>query len=107
MAVFLRQLLTLLEIQSRILALKYVHYPILTSVSAGLDLTGASNAGCNSNLGQVYARAAESNGRYAILYAVSKTLLLPRLIVNIEFHSGICPKTNRLQGLAIVTTGKA
>lgn len=42
--------------------------------SAGLDLTKGENEGCSSSLGQIYARAAEYNGRYAIMYSVSKPI---------------------------------
>ncbi|KAH8591767.1 putative necrosis and ethylene inducing peptide 2 [Bisporella sp. PMI_857] len=39
------------------------------NTNAGLDLKGKPNQGCGSNLGQVYARAAAVDGRYAILYS--------------------------------------
>ena len=41
----------------------------VTLPSQGFDLGGSSNAGCNSNLGQVYARATAVNGRFAIMYS--------------------------------------
>ncbi|KAJ4364189.1 hypothetical protein N0V83_009645 [Neocucurbitaria cava] len=37
--------------------------------SGGLDITGGSNDGCSSSLGQVYGRAGTYNGSYAIMYS--------------------------------------
>jgi hypothetical protein len=37
--------------------------------SAGLPLTGSQNSGCSSSLGQIYARAAEYNNMYAVMYS--------------------------------------
>jgi hypothetical protein len=37
--------------------------------SGGLATSGASNGGCSSSTGQVYARAATYNGYYAIMYS--------------------------------------
>ncbi|KAG9246701.1 putative NPP1 domain protein [Calycina marina] len=39
------------------------------NTNAGLGLTGGENEGCSSSLGQIYARAMASNGRYAIMYS--------------------------------------
>jgi len=39
------------------------------NTNEGYDLKGSQNAGCNSNVGQIYARAGDFNGRFAILYS--------------------------------------
>ncbi|KAI1499870.1 NPP1-domain-containing protein [Biscogniauxia marginata] len=39
------------------------------NTSGGLSPTGTSSAGCSSSTGQVYARATEYNGNYAIMYS--------------------------------------
>lgn len=41
----------------------------LTFYSAGLKPTGDSNGGCSSSTGQIYVRASEYNGYYALLYS--------------------------------------
>lgn len=40
----------------------------LTTPRGGLGTSGSSNGGCSSSTGQVYARAATYNGKYAIMY---------------------------------------
>ncbi|TDZ68004.1 hypothetical protein CTRI78_v002462 [Colletotrichum trifolii] len=49
-----------------------VPFPAVNSAgdtSGGLSPTGSSNGGCSSSTGQVYARGASFNGRYAIMYS--------------------------------------
>ncbi|KAI5923154.1 necrosis inducing protein [Camillea tinctor] len=49
-----------------------VPFPAVDSdgnTSGGLKPSGSSSGGCSSNTGQVYARAKEYNGKYAIMYS--------------------------------------
>ncbi|KAJ4319217.1 hypothetical protein N0V94_004006 [Neodidymelliopsis sp. IMI 364377] len=49
-----------------------VPFPAVDSAGntgGGLATTGASNSGCSSSTGQVYARAGTYNGKYAIMYS--------------------------------------
>ncbi|OLN87238.1 hypothetical protein CCHL11_03668 [Colletotrichum chlorophyti] len=49
-----------------------VPFPAVNSAgdtSGGLNPTGASNGGCSSSTGQVYARGGTYNGAYAIMYS--------------------------------------
>lgn len=42
---------------------------LIVYLSGGLKPTGPPNGNCAKSVGQVYARAAEYNGAYAIMYS--------------------------------------
>jgi hypothetical protein len=56
----------------------FEHY--LTSISAGLNPTGASNGDCSSSTGQIYVRGTTYNGYYALMYSWYLYLSHPHMI---------------------------